>query len=194
MLFRSCLEISSGEYIAVQDADDYSRLDRIKVEVDFLEKNNKYALVCSRMYLFDEKGMWGERGLKNYSPTKEDLIKSNKFMHPTAMIRRQSLKEVGGYTYNDNTYRGEDYDLWFKLYSKGKIGYVIDKKLYYFKEDKQSYNRKKFAYRIDEMKLKINGCNIMKVNKIYYIHALKPILVGIVPKSLLRKYHRIKYK
>ena len=107
------------------------------------------------------------------------------------MIRRDVLNKVENYTVDKKTYRLEDYDLWFKIYSKNIKGVIIPDKLYYFREDRNSYSRKKFKYRVDEMKVRLNGYKLMNIEKKYYIYSIRPILVGLIPINLLRQYHRI---
>ena len=97
------------------------------------------------------------------------------------------------YRYSSLTYRCEDYDLWFRFYAEDFKGYVLDKKLYYFKEDSESYKRKKFKYRIDEMRIRWNGYKAMDVEVWNYIYVLKPLFVGLLPKFFIMKYHRRKY-
>ena len=84
--------------------------------------------------------------------------------------------------------------------NKNKIAYFtykdfekLDKKLYYFKEDSESYKRKKFKYRIDEMRIRWNGYKAMDVEVWNYIYVLKPLFVGLLPKFFIMKYHRRKY-
>lgn len=186
-----CIEESCGDYIARHDADDYSKLDRLEVEVNFLNNNQQYGFVSSGAYLFDDEEIWGERCReKEYAPNKYDLVKGNQFIHPTVMIRRNILDMVSNYTVSDTTYRTEDYDLWFKIYSKNIRGIVLSNKLYYFREDRNSYSRKKFKYRFDEMKVRLNGYKIMNIEKRYYPYSLKPIIVGCIPKKILQLYHR----
>lgn len=189
-----CIKESCGEYIARHDADDYSEKNRLEVEVQFLDNNKQYGFVSSGVYLFDDKEIWGQREMqKEYTPTKYDLVICNQFIHPTVMIRRDVLNKVENYTVDKKTYRLEDYDLWFKIYSQNIKGVIIPNKLYYFREDRNSYSRKKFKYRVDEMKVRLNGYKIMQVEKKYYVYALKPIIVGCIPKKILKSYHRIKY-
>lgn len=188
-----CIEESNGEYIARHDADDYSDINRLEVEVKFLNNNEQYGFVSCGVDLFDDKKIWGKRCLENeYSPTKYDLVKSNRFIHPTVMIRRDVLNRVSNYTVDKTTYRTEDYDLWFKIYSKDINGVVLPDKLYYFREDQNSYSRKKFKYRIDEMKVRLNGYKLINAEKKYYIYALRPIVIGCIPKWVLQLYHRNK--
>lgn len=189
---NKCIEESSGEYIARHDADDYSKKNRLEIELKFLDNNKEYGFVSSGVYLFDDKETWGERGIeREYTPTKYDLVKRNRFAHPTVMIRRDVLNKVENYTVDKKTYRLEDYDLWFKIYSKNIKGVIIPDKLYYFREDRNSYSRKKFKYRVDEMKVRLNGYKLMNIEKKYYIYSIRPILVGLIPINLLRQYHRI---
>lgn len=188
---NKCINISKGMYIARHDADDYSKEDRLEKQVKFLDDNKEFGFISSGAYLFDENGIWGERYRKeNYIPTKYDLAKENQFIHPTVIIRKEVLKKVDNYTVDKITYRTEDYDLWFKIYGNGIVGCILSEKLYYFREDLDSYSRKKFKYRIDEFKVRIKGYRKMNIKKIYYIFAIKPIFIGIIPKKVLQLYHR----
>ena len=190
---NKCIKYASGEYIAGQDADDYSSSNRIEELIKFLEKNKEYAMVFSRGYLFDEKGIWGERGLKNYSPNKYDLIKSNQFIHPTMMIRKQCLSKVGGYRYSSLTYRCEDYDLWFRFFEKGYRGYCLEDVLYKVREDRDAYKRKSINRRINEIRVMMEGCKRLKLPATNYIMILKPIIAAIIPQKILMQYHRHKF-
>lgn len=189
-----CIDNAEGKYIARQDADDYSKENRLEIQIEFLENNLEYGFVSSAAFLFDDNGVWGERNTKQYSPNKLDLAKKNPFIHPTVIIRREIINSVNGYTAEKHTYRTEDYDLWFKLYSKGTKGFILEEKLYYFNESQSSYSRKKFKYRIDESKVRLDGYKNLNISKKYYALALRPIIIGLVPKNLLRSIHRINSK
>lgn len=189
-----CIDISCGEYIARQDSDDYSHERRLEEELNFLKKNNEYGFVSTGAYLFDNDGIWGERNTKSYSPTKIELAKTNVFIHPTILAKKEIINSVKNYSVEKYTYRTEDYDLWFKIYSKNIKGYIMSDKLHYFREDRNSFSRKKFKYRLDEVKVRLNGYRNMNIEKKYYVLAFKPILIGIIPKNILRLYHRSKAK
>lgn len=191
---NECIKVSKGKFIARQDADDYSDINRLKIQMDFLKQNDNYGFVTTSALLFDNNGVWGERKTAGHSPDKLELAKSNPFIHPSAIIRKELLTLVCNYTVDKHTYRTEDYDLWFKLYSKGIKGYILPNLLYYFNEDRNSYSRKKFKYRVDESKVRLNGYKNLHLKKGYYILALRPLLVGLLPKSILRNIHRIKSK
>lgn len=190
---NNCINNSEGEYIARQDADDYSDSKRLEKQVEFLNNNKEYDFVGTACYFFDESGIWGER-ICSEKPEINELIKHNPFIHPTMMIRKSAINKVGKYTVEDYTYRTEDYDLWFKLYKNNFKGYNLSEKLFYFREDKESYSRKKYSYRVDEYKMKRIWFSKLNLSKKDYIFVVKPLIVGLVPNFLIRKYKNNKWK
>lgn len=184
---NKCIKIAKGELIARNDADDISKPDRIAKQVEFLLNNDNISFVGTAIELFDNSGIWGERFLKS-KPTKIDLVKGSTFVHPTIIIKREALESVNYYTVSSYTRRGQDYDLWMKLYAKDYRGYNIPEKMYLFREGKEDFSKKKFSVRIKETRLRLNGYNAMKVPFKYYIYILKPIIIGLIPLKLQHLY------
>ena len=92
-----CLEYANSEYIARMDADDISLPQRFEREVSFLDSRPEYAFVSCAIERFDENGVWAKNYILNATPTKEIFYRSSGFVHPSVLIRRQSLMHVGGY-------------------------------------------------------------------------------------------------
>lgn len=82
---NECLNIASGKYIARQDADDISKLNRLERQINFLEKNRDVGFVGSNVNLFDESGVWGKRILPEY-PQKEDFLFTAPYVHGTLVF------------------------------------------------------------------------------------------------------------
>lgn len=76
------------------------------------------------------------------------------FVHPTVVIRREALSEVNNYTVSKLTRRGQDYDLWCKLYAAGHKGLVMGEVLYDYYESRSSIKNRKIKYRIDHIRVK----------------------------------------
>ena len=107
-----------SELIARMDADDISHPDRLKVQYKEFSKNDKLGVLGSNAIKINQEG---------FKVGKIREFKSNNlcqlkvffclvpFVHPTTMIRKEVLKDIGFYP---NLLRAQDYILWNKLYSK----------------------------------------------------------------------------
>lgn len=131
-----CLKYAGCEYIARMDADDVSLRDRFAKQAAFLDEHSQYALVGSQVQRFDEKGKWGRPGNAR-EVTIRDILALRAFTHPSVMIRRSVLLQVGGYTAAPITDRAQDIDLWCKIYSHHEKGYITAETLleYYDSRD-----------------------------------------------------------
>ena len=91
-------------------------------------------------------------------------------------------------------HRCEDYAMEMQLYSYGKKGYIMPEILLDYRMDKNGYNKRKLKDRIIEMKVRCIYFYKMKIPFYKYYYALKPILLMIIPKKIMMKYHQKKFK
>lgn len=183
-----CLEYATGEYIARMDGDDVSVENRFFKELSFLENNPEYAIVSSPMIYFDENGEWGEsKAIEN--PTNLDFVTGTPFCHAPCMVRTEAYKEVNGYSTDDRTLRAEDYNLWFRLYAMGYKGHNLQTPLYKMRDDENAYSRRSFKFAKNEAYVRYTGYKMLNLPKKYYIFALRPIIVGLLPKSIYMVLH-----
>ncbi|PJW13250.1 glycosyl transferase [Geobacillus sp. Manikaran-105] len=188
-----CLEYVSGKYVARMDGDDISLPERFQKQVAFLESNPEYSVVGTGMISFDEKGDIGIKlGIPEPKPT--DLAKNNPFMHATIMMRTEVYKALNGYRVTSYTRRTEDIDLWFRFFAAGFKGYNMQEALYKVREDRTAYKRRKFKYYLDAARLLFEGIRLLNLPARYYLFVLKPILSGLTPNFLLKKYHEFRVK
>jgi glycosyltransferase involved in cell wall biosynthesis len=114
-LNKGC-RLARGLYIARMDADDISLPKRLETQVMFLDSHPEVGVLGSRAQMCVNGHLQplyplpipGENGL-----IKWQLIFSCPMVHPTVMMRRDLLDQVGGY--NSNMKHAEDYDLWRRL-------------------------------------------------------------------------------
>ena len=85
---------SEGEYIARQDADDYSSKNRLTIQLDFLK--NKSLDACTSRSKIISTGK-ARPGLSYYLPIKLLTKYKNPFIHGSLLIKRKVLNEVGNY-------------------------------------------------------------------------------------------------
>jgi glycosyltransferase involved in cell wall biosynthesis len=110
------LSMSQGDYIARMDADDISLPDRFAAQVAFLETHSDVGLLGTSVLLIDERG---RRGEKVEFPSEHGFLRwlmcfvTNPIIHPTVMVRRSWIQQVGGY--DENMITSQDYELWARL-------------------------------------------------------------------------------
>lgn len=183
---NKCIAASKGEYIARMDSDDVSLAKRLEEEVKFLDYNKMYSVVGTAINLFDESGVFSTKFLIE-KPEKKDLLFNSPFVHPSVMMRKEMLEKINGYRAVKETRRCEDYDLWMRMYSCGYKGYNIQKILFNYREDRKSYKKRKYRYRIDEARVRYNGFKSLGLMPIGYIYTLKPLIIGLFPQWLISR-------
>lgn len=187
-----CISVSSGEYIARQDGDDVSLDNRLEVQVNFLDKNEDISVVGSYVYLMDQEGRkWGTIRPPEV-PQKKDWAKSATIIHASTLMRKSDILSVG--MYNERALRVEDYDLWMKLVSSGFNIRTIPLFLYSVRWSLGDYSRRRFKYRLNEMKVRFDGYRKLRLPLRYYFYVFKPLVVGVLPSQLIYLYHRKKFK
>ena len=137
--------------------------------------------------LVDDRGeIWGE--LRHpLRPKKLDWLKGPRVVHPSVMMRRREIIDVG--KYNERAIRLEDYDLWLRLVGRGCKIVTLPERLYNLHWDRSDYSRRKLKYRFGEMRLVLRGLTSLKAPWTCYGYILKPLLTGLLPKRFLYLLH-----
>ena len=115
---NNCLAVASGEYIARMDGDDDCLPERFEKQVTLLERHPEFQITSSPMILFDENGEWGQTVIPEF-PTSVNVVEGSPISHAPAMLRKECMEAVGGYTVDKKMLRVEDVNLWIKLYAAG---------------------------------------------------------------------------
>lgn len=186
---NDCISISKGEYIARMDDDDISHPERFEKQNSFLDVHQEYAIVGSRRNTFDKVGIWNVYGQEG-ELTKEDIIKGNIFTHPTVMMRKEALISSGMYTISKRTMRGQDFDLWCKMYAHGYKGYVLPNILLDYYENRNKLKEIKAVYRINNYRTHMIWRRKMNLSRKFDWYAYKELIAIIVPRKLLVKYKK----
>lgn len=187
-----CLRYAKGEYVARMDGDDISVLERLEKQLGFLEEHPEYDVVGSSMVFFDQHG---ERLklVKKEVPDKYDLLKNPCFHHATILMKKSVYDELNGYTVLPRTTRGQDYDLWFRFFKKGFKGYNMPDAFYKVRVGVHDLKRRTFRTRLQAVQNALVGYRLLKYPLKHYVFAFKPLIAGIVPKSIMFDYHNKKY-
>ncbi|WP_462335294.1 glycosyltransferase family 2 protein [Fusobacterium varium] len=179
-----CFKIAQGDYFMIQDIDDLSRLDRIEKLLEVLQKEDKIDFVSSSMLTFknipgDSSYIWSNR---NEYPTKWSFMWNSPFFNPASMFTRKCIEDVKGYRVAPETKRGEDYDMFMRMYSCGYKGKNIFDSLYIFRLDDANIKRRTFSARIGEYKIRKYGFKRLGISLFAIPFLFKPFLAHIFQK------------
>ena len=114
------LEIAEGKYIARMDADDISLPNRLKEQVNFMNKNLDVGICGTMAQFIDSKGKvlrsgYNEKVMRKDEDMKAQLLFRPCFLHPTVMFRLELIRSNGTmYTEIHGRY-SQDYNLWYDL-------------------------------------------------------------------------------
>lgn len=144
----------STNWIARMDTDDISVPNRFENQLKVIAKNPNLAIIGGQVSEF----ISGSLKIVGYRkvPTSEGLIRQfikwrNPFNHPSVMINKKALQDVGGYIPYGNL---EDYYLWSRIIVKGYQVCNVSDVLVKMRVDKGMYQRRgkisniKYFYRL----------------------------------------------
>ena len=139
-------QLAQGELIAVMDADDVMMPDRLANQVAFLGSHPEVVCVGGAHDFIDEAG----RVLfRKEDPSDDGTIQQlalqgyTPINHPSAMIRRDALLQIGGYPENMATVG--DLDLFLRLGEIGKLANLTVTVLQYRQHAASVSERKQLA-------------------------------------------------
>ena len=175
------LRHATGRYIARQDDDDVSEPSRLSRQIAFLDSHPKYDILGTNARLFDAEGEWGNLIMPEV-PTREDFLWNSPFIHPSVVMRASALRAVGGYRVASETSRGQDYDLFMRMYARGSLGFNLQDSLYQYRSERSVSKYHPMSQRINEARVRASGFKALGLDGRRYLYIIKPIILGIVPK------------
>ena len=137
----------NGSLIARIDADDIALPERLKLQYNFFKKNPDYSL-CGTFHIENNHSN-SIKTVKKYpikdKKLKKNLVKVKKFFsHSSAMFKKDDALCFGGY--GTKYKKSQDFDLWLKLSTKGKI-FCINKPLVVISKHDESISESKDGYK-----------------------------------------------
>jgi glycosyltransferase involved in cell wall biosynthesis len=117
------LLLAKGKYIARMDGDDISLPKRFAKQVAYMEAHPE-VVVCGTSY----KIVGNDKHIsipENHDVIKLAFLKTNCILHPSVMIRKSVLDEFS-IIYDTSKEPAEDYDMWVRLSTYGKLHNLQD--------------------------------------------------------------------
>ena len=146
------IALCDAPLIARMDADDISHPRRLELQTERMDADPGVSVCSSLVRLFPRKGLLG--GMVRYEQWLNSLISSDEMArdmfvecpvaHPSVMLRRTELIEIGGYQE-----RGwaEDYDLWLRCHAAGKRFSKVPSTLLFWRqaEDRLTFTDSRYS-------------------------------------------------
>jgi glycosyltransferase involved in cell wall biosynthesis len=123
---------SNGDFIARQDADDYSDPARIKEQLKHCN-DNKFQAVFTRSYNLNKNSSM--QNISYLIPYKLLVKFRNPFVHGTMLINSKIIKTFGGY--DEDFYFAQDYKLYRDLIDN-RIRIKKERKILYYLNTKNN--------------------------------------------------------
>ena len=135
------LNKAEGQFIAYQDADDWSSPYRIEKQVSELINKGLGLVGCQAIYV-DSNGDFIRisKHPTSYDDVLNKIYKQNVFGGALVMFRRDIVKQIGYYRLYFDRLAYFDYDFIFRIAEKYKC-YNIDEGLYYYRQIKESVSK-----------------------------------------------------
>lgn len=113
------IDLAKGKYIARMDADDISEPNRLELQVEYMEANEKVAVCGSWFTSFGNKN-----GETKYASQHDDIMFNMLYQchicHPS-VIMRTSILRINKLFYNKDFLHAEDYELFTRIGLKYKL-------------------------------------------------------------------------
>lgn len=143
------VRIARGEYIARMDSDDICAVDRFEKQVDYLNEHPDIFMLGTGYYTIYGDDL-SEACIKKYKGSEKrgkakiddsniflSVSESQKFMHPSVMLRKEFYNIAGLY----EDYMSEDIEITFRAAAKGLRIAKLEEELYGYRarEESKSY-------------------------------------------------------
>ncbi|MFW6034844.1 MAG: glycosyltransferase family 2 protein [Halothermotrichaceae bacterium] len=181
-----------GKYIAIQDLDDTSTSNRLKIQAGYLDKNPEIGMVGGYYQLIDKNR--DEKYLRMPPLEHKELItamsKYIPFAHTVVMFRKEAWQQVGGYPDVKNII---DLRMWINFAEKGWKLANIPENIGTHWVYTNSYWHKKFKYKKRQRELA--GVQLSAVKKLnlplyYYTYPFGRLFYAYFPDNIKRFIRR----
>ena len=148
------LALCRGALVARMDADDRMHPERLARQASLLESRPDVSVAGSLVEIFAD-GTVGEgmrvyeswlNGLVGHEDIVREIFIESPIAHPSAMVRRNELVELGGYR---DLGWPEDYDLWLRYHATGRRFAKVPEVLLYWREHPDRLTRTDPRYSVE---------------------------------------------
>lgn len=139
---------ANGKYIAILDSDDYWELNKLEVQVAFLEANPDVGLVYTNGYCVNAEGdrLYAYHSSNHVEPNDPNRVLLDCYMAlPVNSLVRKAVYDQVGY-FEESFRAAQDHDMLLRIAEVAKFAYLPDY-LFYYRRHSDSISHKKLDVR-----------------------------------------------
>jgi len=189
------IELSKTNYIASQDSDDISELNRFELEYNFLNNNKEFSVVSWNNIIINEKNdiIWYRKYSNNI---RKVILKKSPISQWSSIFKKDIFLKV--WWYDDKLNHAEDYDLWLRMYfewykikNSNKFLYKVRIREWQSKSNKLKQTIKNTIF-VQKRSIKKYWIKLSFWDKIY--HLLEKVLLFLPSNLVLFLFKKLEYK
>ena len=160
---------SNTKYVAFLDSDDIWAKNKLKIQVNLMEKNKQVFSHSSYFIINSNNKIISTRDARSII-TIDELTKSCDIGLSTVIINLNLIKKNNFYFPKIKT--KEDFVLWLRIISKIKFIEGVNQKLTYYRKTNNSLSSNKFISLINGYKVYRNYMNYNLIKSLFYLSIL----------------------
>jgi glycosyltransferase involved in cell wall biosynthesis len=174
-------DLANGYYTARIDADDFWHPDKLKQQVQFLEKNGAYGVIGCNYINISRDHEVRVSVPRTDAGIRKSIIRRNPFAHSCVVFKTSLIMEVG--KYDENILYGQDYDLWLRCVPKTKFYNLPDFLCYRLTGQGISVEKQR-SQMWQSIKTQMKYIRKYHYSYFNYLYLLEPLIVIMLPKII----------
>lgn len=178
------LKNCEGNYIAINDADDISKPDRISKQVDFLETHEEIGLLGTWKEVKNKDGLTIQRMPSKNKDIRQFFTIGQPIQHSTVMFRKELLQTVKGY--NEKLKFLLDRDIFLRMAMVTQMEQLEEPLVTIHRSENQFFfnNYKGLNREWMSLKYRVKAINSFGFPKHWIIRELIRSIWSLTPKSI----------
>ncbi len=188
------VKVARGDWIVRMDDDDVALSERIEKQLSYVSSHPEVDILGTWTIDVDEEGEPIRK--RTYPTTHKEiarLIWTNPIVHPTAMLRKEAIREIG--SYDPSVEKRQDYELWFRCLERGLRFANLPEVLLKYRFTGEYYERNDWKVAWNQAKMGWKGCWRVGASPLSYVGVSVPLLRSLLPRKanafVHRQLHRI---